>query len=106
MSRPFHRRLSTISEWGLPVVASVEQSTDYGSFIEDHGIGLAVSAGDPTAMVRAIWAIIDDRNGRERMALAARRTLAETFDVRRVAQRLIESACLVSPDGAACKNDV
>ena len=91
---------------GLPVVASVEQSTDYGSFIEDHGIGLAVSAGDPTAMVRAIWAIIDDRNGRERMALAARRTLAETFDVRRVAQRLIESACLVSPDGAACKNDV
>lgn len=91
---------------GLPVVASVEKSTDYGRFIEDHGIGLAVSAGDPTAMVRAICAIVHNENGRERMAEAARRTLAETFDVRRVAQRLIDSASRVSTDGAARKNDV
>jgi len=91
---------------GLPVVASVEKTTDYGRFIEDHGIGLAVSAGDPTAMVRAICAIVHNENGRQRMAEAARRTLAETFDVRRVAQRLIESASLASTDGAKRKSNV
>jgi hypothetical protein len=56
--------------------------------------------------VRAICAIVHNENGRERMAEAGRRTLAETFDVRRVAQRLTEWACLVSTDGPAHASDV
>jgi glycosyltransferase involved in cell wall biosynthesis len=76
---------------GLPVVASVENSTDYGQFIEENGVGLAVSAGDPRAMVSAVSAIAHNAVAMKRMAEAGRRVLAECFNVERVAARLLGS---------------
>ena len=39
---------------GIPVVVSVEDSSDAGSFVETHGAGLTVSAGCPVALADAI----------------------------------------------------
>jgi glycosyltransferase involved in cell wall biosynthesis len=76
---------------GLPVVASVENSTDYGRFIEEAGVGLSVGAGDPRALVSAISTIVRDPEARKRMAEAGRRVLQERFDVQRIAARLLRS---------------
>jgi glycosyltransferase involved in cell wall biosynthesis len=76
---------------GLPVVASVENSTDYGQFIEENGIGLAVSAGDPCALVSGICSIAHNTIARKRMIEAGRRVLAECFNVQSVAARLLRS---------------
>jgi glycosyltransferase involved in cell wall biosynthesis len=88
---------------GLPVVASVENSTDYGQFIEENGIGLAVSAGDPRAMVGAISAITRNAVAGRRMAEAGRRVLAECFNVERVAARLLKSLPPLLSDAAAAR---
>jgi glycosyltransferase involved in cell wall biosynthesis len=66
---------------GLPVAASVEASTDFDQFVEAHGFGLAVAAGDPAALLGAIRAILADDNRRRGMVAAGRRTLREIFDV-------------------------
>lgn len=66
---------------GLPVAASVEASTDFDAFVEAHGFGLAVRAGDPTCLLGAIEAILADDGRRDAMVSAGRRTLRETFNV-------------------------
>jgi glycosyltransferase involved in cell wall biosynthesis len=83
---------------GLPVVASVQTSTDYGRFIENNGVGLAVGAGDPRAMVGAI---AHDGVVRKRMAATGRRVLTECFYVQRVAARLLGSLSPLPSDALA-----
>lgn len=85
---------------GLPVVASVENSTDYGRFVEENGVGLAVGAGDPRAMFGAICSIAHDPAARKRMAEAGRRILAERFNVQRVAAHLLRSLPALPSDAA------
>lgn len=66
---------------GLPVVASVEASTDFDEFVEVRGFGLSVRAGDPVRLLEAIGTILSDDDRRMGMVAAGRRTLRETFDV-------------------------
>lgn len=76
---------------GLPVLASVEEATDFGEFVEHSGIGLAIPAGNAIAFVQAI----------ERMIAAGptatwnnEKAFAETrqrFQVDRVSDHLLES---------------
>lgn len=39
---------------GIPIIASVEKTTDYGEFIERNNLGIFVEAGNPHALVEKI----------------------------------------------------
>jgi glycosyltransferase involved in cell wall biosynthesis len=66
---------------GLPVVASVEATTDFDEFVEARGFGLSVRAGDPVGLLETIGAILADDDRRMDMVAAGRLTLRETFNV-------------------------
>jgi glycosyltransferase involved in cell wall biosynthesis len=64
----------------LPIVAAVENTTDYGRFVHERGLGVALPAGDPSALAKAVEEVVDNLGG---AAVAARSCLDEVFDVRR-----------------------
>ncbi|MGE8304127.1 MAG: glycosyltransferase family 4 protein [Pseudomonas kermanshahensis] len=77
---------------GLPIVASVERSTDYGEFIVQQGVGVCVEAGEPVQLHVCIEQLLADD---ERLAEMARRgpaCMAEHFDVEQVARLLLSQA--------------
>lgn len=77
---------------GLPIAAAVEDSTDYGDFIIDNGLGHAVQAGNPErfldALHRALGGI--DRTIFEKNA---HRVLREQFDVKAAAITILKETC-------------
>jgi len=77
---------------GLPVVAAVEPDTDFRPFVEEHGFGSVVQAGDARALLDALAALARDPEMRQEMARAGRRTLYEVFDVNRAAEHIL-AAC-------------
>ena len=77
---------------GLPVVASVEKTTDYGEFVTKRSFGVAVEAGDPRRLFDAIGRVLDDPSRALAMREAGRRTLAEVFDVRKAAETIIRQS--------------
>jgi glycosyltransferase involved in cell wall biosynthesis len=77
---------------GVPVVASVEATTDYREFVEEQGFGIAGVAGDPARLLGGIARILDSPELARAMVASGRKTLAEVFDVDRAANRLIEGA--------------
>lgn len=81
---------------GLPVVAAVEDSTDYSDFVEENGFGIATPAGDPAAFVDAIATLLADRALRERMATAGKAALARHFDPKAAAAMMVK---LALPEG-------
>jgi glycosyltransferase involved in cell wall biosynthesis len=76
---------------GLPIVASVEQSTDFGTLVEEQGLGIAVEAGNPPAILAAVEALVDDKARAAKAAAAGRTCLADVFDVRHAARRITAS---------------
>ncbi|MEQ1648127.1 MAG: glycosyltransferase family 4 protein [Hyphomicrobiaceae bacterium] len=77
---------------GLPVIASVEESTDFGTFVETNSIGVACFAGEPAALVAAAVKVVNDPRGVEVYQNAARQCLEHVFDVQHAAQRVLASA--------------
>ncbi len=73
---------------GLPVVAAVESTTDFGCFVEENKVGIALAADDAPALAGAIRRIADDHNLAARMAQAARPCLNNVFDVRQAVARV------------------
>jgi glycosyltransferase involved in cell wall biosynthesis len=66
---------------GLPVAASVEATTDFGEFVEAHGFGVAVTAGQSGQLLAAIVEILSDERRRAAMILAGRQVLRDVFNV-------------------------
>lgn len=77
---------------GLPVVASTETATDYGSFIEKHAFGIAVEVGSPGRLLSAIVSVVDDPMRARAMNEAGQRALDEIFDARVAARTLVAQA--------------
>ncbi len=77
---------------GLPVVASVEATTDYGDFVAEQGFGVAVEAGDPSRLLGAIESVLDNPRAADTMRDAGKRTLTQVFDVRRAAAAILRQA--------------
>ena len=75
----------------LPIVAAVEDASDYPAFLARWNIGISVPAGNAKALYAAILQIMDDPRMGADFADLARTCLEEVFDVRRVAQRILES---------------
>lgn len=78
----------------LPIVAAVEETTDYGRFLEERGVGIAVRADDPRALAEAIKRISDDVALSTRLAQAASPCL-DVFDVRRAVARILDAVTTV-----------
>jgi glycosyltransferase involved in cell wall biosynthesis len=76
---------------GLPIVAAVEQDSDYREFLRRWNIGASIPAGDATALFRAVTRVIDDREITANIARNARACLEEVFDVRPAVKRLLDA---------------
>jgi glycosyltransferase involved in cell wall biosynthesis len=76
---------------GLAIVAAVEKASDYPAFLARWNIGISVPAGDAKTLYAAVLQIMDDPRMGADFADVARVCLEEVFDVRRVAQRILES---------------
>lgn len=77
---------------GVPIVASVEDTTDYGRFVEENGFGVATAAGDPGAFLAAIFRVVDDPNAFEHMVLRGKEALHRYFDANRAAATILAQA--------------
>lgn len=74
---------------GIPIVASVESSTDFGAFVDKEGFGIAIEAGNPTGLLSAIGRIVDDPDGGRALRAAGRATLTGVFSARRAADQIM-----------------
>jgi len=82
---------------GLPVVAT---SKAVEGLDVENGVH-AMIADDAPGLARAILALLDDEDGRERLALAARRLVEEKYDWRRIGAKFAESVERIAGRGTA-----
>lgn len=78
----------------IPVVAAVEPDTDFRPFVEQHGFGIVVAAGDAQALLDAVTTLAQDPRLRHEMAAAGRRALVEVFDVKQAAGHILTAGLL------------
>jgi glycosyltransferase involved in cell wall biosynthesis len=76
---------------GLPIVAAVEEESDYREFLHRWNIGVSIPAGDATALFRAIVSVVDNPQMTANIARNARICLEEVFDVKRALKRLMDA---------------
>jgi glycosyltransferase involved in cell wall biosynthesis len=76
---------------GLPIVAAVEQNSDYRAFLSHWNIGVSIPAGDPAALFRTVVGVVDDADMATSIERNARACLEEVFDVRSAVKRLLEA---------------
>ncbi|WP_162928228.1 glycosyltransferase family 4 protein [Sphingopyxis terrae] len=77
---------------GLPIVAAVELSTDFGEIIADMGLGVHVAAGDPRALVDAALSLFADRRRYSEMRTACVAAARDLFNARRAARDMLDHA--------------
>lgn len=75
---------------GLPIIASVERSTDYGNFLVDQGVGVSVEAGCPPRLYACIEQLLMDPERLAKMSSRAPQCMAMHFCVDKVASDMIE----------------
>ena len=71
---------------GIPILASVEASTDYGEFIELNKVGHKVLAGDIDSLVSAVRSFSQATESREEISKRSRICLHKNFSVATAAQ--------------------
>ena len=76
---------------GLPIVAAVEQDSDYRQFLSRWKIGVSIPAGDAATLFRTVVSVIDDRDMAASIKDNARACLDEVFDVRPAVDRLMKA---------------
>lgn len=74
---------------GLPIVASVEDSTDYTDFVLKYGFGVPVLANHPDAFLAAICGILDDEDRVSAMQVGGQKALREEFNPSAAAKRIL-----------------
>lgn len=77
---------------GLPVVASVEASTDFGEIIVAQGVGVAIEAGDPERLVGAVDELFTDPTRLAAFKTAAREVMDRDYAVRVRAREMLAHA--------------
>jgi glycosyltransferase involved in cell wall biosynthesis len=73
-----------------PVVASVEDSTDYGDFLRSENAGSVVEAGDHNGLLKAIVAVVTDGDTRAVMVDRGRKLMQNYFNVKFVVDRVLK----------------
>jgi glycosyltransferase involved in cell wall biosynthesis len=77
---------------GIPIVASVEASTDFGTFIETNGLGQSCIAGDAGALAATAARVVNDSELAATIRDTTRGCLERVFDVRLAAERILAHA--------------
>jgi glycosyltransferase involved in cell wall biosynthesis len=75
---------------GLPIVASVERTTDYGQHILSLGVGVSVEAGQPAELLRAIESLVSDAEAMQAMSRRGPVCFDEVFEVRHTVAALLK----------------
>jgi glycosyltransferase involved in cell wall biosynthesis len=76
---------------GLPIVAAVEQDSDYREFLRRWNIGISIPAGDATALFAAVIRMADDLEMNANITRNARACLEEVFDVGPAVKRVLDA---------------
>ncbi len=84
---------------GLPVLAAVELSTDFGEIITDLGVGVYLTAGEPEALVEAGLALFADPQRYASMRAACDVAVRDIFCARRAARDILDHALSKDRDG-------
>lgn len=79
---------------GLPIIASVHASTDFGEIVEAHGAGCAAAAGQPAELLKAICSVVDDPIKRQKMAIAGKQWLSTELSASNVATQICNHAAI------------
>lgn len=79
---------------GLPVMAAVEESTDYGDIISRLGIGTFVIAGDPATLLAAALDFMREPERLANASAACERASANEFNVERAARDILHHAVM------------
>ena len=74
---------------GVPIVASVEASTDYGDFLKAHHAGFHVPAGEPAALLNAIEKLGNDPALRNELVENGRRLMVNHFNVFKIVDQIL-----------------
>ena len=74
---------------GLPVVASVESSTDFGDFLEKQHAGIIVQAGDRSRLLSAVVAACNQKSKGVEMVANGKNLIADYFNVNNVLNRVL-----------------
>lgn len=74
---------------GIPVIASVEATTDFGCFVESNGLGCSCQAGEPGALAATIVRVVSDVELASAVRERARECLERVFNVDRAAERIV-----------------
>jgi glycosyltransferase involved in cell wall biosynthesis len=74
----------------LPIVASVEEESDFRKFLSRWNIGVSVAAGDARALFQAVVSVIDHPEMTANIARNTHACLEEVFDVKRTVELLTQ----------------
>jgi glycosyltransferase involved in cell wall biosynthesis len=75
---------------GLPIIASVESSTDYGDYIASLGVGISVEAGEPDKLLESIEALLRDTDKMKAMSELGPVRFKEVFEVKHITSQLLD----------------
>jgi colanic acid biosynthesis glycosyl transferase WcaI len=92
-------KLTNMLASGRPVVATADSGT--GLCDEVDGCGVVTPPGDAVSFARAVCELIDDRQRREALGLAARRRAQERWARERIMDRLEKELLLICRTGPA-----
>jgi glycosyltransferase involved in cell wall biosynthesis len=74
---------------GVPIVASVERSTDYGKFLTENNAGIAVNAGNQIELLSAVQAIGSSSELSLNFADRGRHLMRSYFDVSKIVDQIV-----------------
>ncbi|WP_460158349.1 glycosyltransferase family 4 protein [Pseudomonas sp. S3_E11] len=74
----------------LPIVASVEASTDYGDYIAALGVGISVNAGEPVRLLESIEGLLGQPDQMKSMSRLGPIRFREVFEVKHVTSELLK----------------
>jgi glycosyltransferase involved in cell wall biosynthesis len=75
---------------GLPIIASVESSTDYGDYIASLGVGISVEAGEPDKLLESIEVLLRDTDKMRVMSELGPVRFKEVFEVKHITSQLLD----------------
>jgi glycosyltransferase involved in cell wall biosynthesis len=74
---------------GLPIVATTEQATDYGAFLENHRVGVSLTNSDPQMMLEAIRKLCTSQGDRDCVSLRTQALARQLFSADRAAEQVL-----------------
>jgi glycosyltransferase involved in cell wall biosynthesis len=76
---------------GIPVVASVEDSTDFGEFLDFHNAGTIVDAGNSKKLLESVIQLCGDKTLRDELVSNGRKLIVDYFNANKIVAKILNS---------------